>query len=174
MGFRYFILLLAQAADDGLQERVCVSSRLVDHYVLQVVEQSVALVADDGVGGTKVLGKRLHDHGQVGADERARLFLPQHRLEALLCLRLHLCVVILKKLAVGVDEVDEAGVGVPDRDALRARELFKLVNCFNAFLPIVGVATVNECFHLLHQLPVDWLRNRCRALVKSVLRAVEA
>lgn len=42
----------------------------------------------------------------------------QDSFEALLALCLHLCVIVLQQLAVGVDQVDEAGVRVPNRRAL--------------------------------------------------------
>ena len=120
------------------------------------------------------MSERLDDHGEVSADECAHFFLPQHCLETLLRLRLHLRVVVLNQLAIGVNQVNEARWRVFDRNTLSAGKSPQLVNGLDTLLPIVGVAAVDQRFHFLHQLTVYRLGDRCSTLVEGVLCAIKA
>ena len=174
MRLRYFVLLLAKAANDWLQEGICIAAWLVNHHVFQIVKQPITLVAHICISWAHVLCERLNDHGQIGANERAHFFLPQHCFETLLRLCLHLRVVVLEQLTISVNQVNEARWWILDRHALGAGKRLQLIDGFDSLLPIVSVATVDQCFHLFNQLAIYGLGNRSRALVKGVLCAIKS
>eukprot|EP00353_Schmidingerella_taraikaensis_P001026 CAMPEP_0185597508 /NCGR_PEP_ID=MMETSP0434-20130131/81411_1 /TAXON_ID=626734 ORGANISM="Favella taraikaensis, Strain Fe Narragansett Bay" /NCGR_SAMPLE_ID=MMETSP0434 /ASSEMBLY_ACC=CAM_ASM_000379 /LENGTH=93 /DNA_ID=CAMNT_0028226253 /DNA_START=896 /DNA_END=1177 /DNA_ORIENTATION=+ len=58
----HFVLRLAQTADNGLQERVSVSSRLRYDYFFEHVEEAVSLLAHGVVCCCQILSYSLDDH----------------------------------------------------------------------------------------------------------------
>ena len=151
-----FVLGLAQTANYGLQERISVASRLSDDDFFQVVKEAISLLPHARIRRAQVLCQRLHNHDQVCVDQGAHFLRAKYHLEALLCLCLHLSVVVIEQLAVGINQVDKAGMRVAYRCTLSSSKLLQLVDSFQSLLPIIRICAVNQVSHFFDQVAINW------------------
>ena len=87
---------------------------------------------------------------------------------------MHLRIVVVEELAVGVYQIDEAGVRVADSSALSPRKLLQLVYGLHSLLPVIRVGPINQVSHLFDQVSINGLRNGRCTLVESILSSIEA
>lgn len=97
----------------------------------------------------------LDDHREVLVDELAEVLRLEEGTEALKRLCLHLCVVILSKFALDVDELDELRrLGLLHADRMLSYPIVQRVYGLQSFVPVIGAARVYHILEVLHELRI--------------------